>query len=209
MFLPNRRSPVARLALITAAIGLFLLGYYWGNRYQYGSRTPPAIDGILVTPPPPLPAFALEDQQLQPITRDDLSGHWSLFAVAALSRAEGHRAVARLIQVHNRLADQPDLQRELALMLIATAGERREFQDFARLSPALKLVSGDAAELARLEEFFGYDPAEPDTLGILYLVDPQGRMLALFARELEANRVAQDIRTIRDHHAHFAGPSGD
>lgn len=209
MFLPNRRSPVARLVLVTAAIGLFLLGYYWGNRYQYGNRGPAGIDGILVTPPLPLPAFTLEDQHLQPFTHDDLSDHWSLFAVAALPRAEGHRAVARLIQVYNRLADQPDLQRDLALILIVSAGERRETQDFARLSPALKLLSGDTAELARMEEFFGYDPAAADNGGTLYLVDPQARLVALFAREQEANRVSRDIKTIRDHHADFASLSRD
>jgi cytochrome oxidase Cu insertion factor (SCO1/SenC/PrrC family) len=209
MFLPNRRSPAARLTLVTAAIGLFLLGYYWGNRYQYGSRGPAPIDGILVTPPLLLPEFTLQDQHLQPFTPDNLSGHWSLFAVGALPRAEGQRAVARLIQVYNRIADQPELQRELILVLVATAGERRETQDFARLSPALKLLSGEAVELARLEEFFGYDPTDADTRGTVYLVDPKGRMLALFARDQQPDSVAQDIKTISDHPLDFADSSHD
>jgi len=115
VFLPgNRRSLPVRLVMIAAAVGLFVVGYQWGNRFQHRGG-PPTIAGVLVSPPIALSDFALQDPEGRPVSRDRLSQGWTLLTYGDLTQAQGHLAVNRLLEVFNRLADHPALRAELRL----------------------------------------------------------------------------------------------
>jgi len=47
--------PLTRLAMVAAALGLFLVGYYWGNQYRRGDSPPPVIEGGPDLPTPSAP----------------------------------------------------------------------------------------------------------------------------------------------------------
>jgi hypothetical protein len=192
---------VARLAVAAAVIGLFLVTYYWGNQFKHPDSVPPGIEGVLVRPPIDLPAFQLRDARGPIFTGEDFAGHWTLLAFGDLSRASGHLAIMRMIEVHNRLASDFGLQN---MLLLALASERQEpalALDFGRLSPALKVLSAGPGDLQRLRASVGAPPlqgapgARADEAP-LYLIGPSGRLVALFPGAQMPASIASDLSAI-------------
>lgn len=215
MLVRNPRGPVARILMFAAAIGLFLAGYYWGNQYKYGNAAPPAIEGVLLRPPVALPGFRLLDSQGLPFTVDDLLEQWTLVAFGNLGSKPGHLAVNRMIDVYNRLADRPELQEMLQLALVAAqARDLGLARDFARLSPALRLLSGDETEIQRLGGALGASPpggagTTESAAPAFYLIGPEGRLLALFPGSQPAAAIASDLTAIADHPEAFPLPTDE
>lgn len=199
----SRRKPLSRLALASAAIGLFLVGYYWGNQYKRGDSVSPTIAGVLVHPARPLPGFELWDAADQPFTVESLAERWTLLSFGELDQASGHLAVTRMIEVHNRLASDPGLQEMLQLALAAERQDPALAQDFARLSPALKLLSGESGEMQRLGASLGAPAKEAAGTSTdeipLFLIGPSGRLLALFPGAQAAASIASDLAAIAAH----------
>jgi hypothetical protein len=194
----SRRGPFARLVLIVSAIGLFLIGYYWGNQYKY-SGGPPAIEGVMISPAMPLAEFDLRDAQGRPFGSEDLADRWTLLAFGEISQARGQLAVTHMIEVYNRLADRPELRDRLQLLLAAPSQSPNLASDFQRLSPALRILSGEESELSRLAGLLGASPTGIGEEGAArYLIAPNGSLLALFAAGQPAEAVASDVMTLSD-----------
>lgn len=192
--------------MIAAALGLFMVGYYWGNQYKQEDPSPPAIQGVLMHPPPELPGFELRDADGQPFTGDSFSGRWTLLSVAELGLAAGHRAATRMIEVYNRLAADPDLQSKIQLAIAAEHQDRALAEDFGRLTPALRILSGDPGELRRLIASLGASEAPagsanqaPSDQAPFYLIGPESRMLALFPHAQAPASIASDLTAIAMH----------
>jgi len=196
---PSRwRSPrgaLVRFVLLLCALGLFTLGYQWGNQYRFGK--PPAIQGVLLTPAMPLPAFALVDLEGRPFGRDQLIDRWTLLAFGSLTQARGQLALQRLLDVYNRLAVETGIQQRMQLVLGASQLPEELGLDFQRLSPALRLVSGEAGELGKLASLLG-EPSEtpPGNQSTLYLIGPHTRCLAVFPPSQSPATVAADLALI-------------
>lgn len=208
MLVRSPRGPMTRLAMIAAAIGLFVVSYYWGNQYKYSDPTPPAIEGVLVRPPPELPGFELRDIEDQPFTTDNFDDHWTLLTFGDLSRAPGHLAVTRMIEVYNRLAHDPELQAMLQLALVAQYRDQALARDFGRLSPALKLLSGESSEMLRLGASLGASPKDGTGTAdgqevTFFLIGPESRLLALFPGAQPPATIASDISTLAEHPEHL------
>lgn len=197
----NPRGLAARLIMIIAAMGLFAVGYYWGNRYQY-SGAPPVVQGVLMRTPVELPAFTLEDAKGLPFTGAELGERWTLLAFGDLRQARGHLTVNRLLAVHGALAADPDLQAKVRIAVAAESQPTDLALDFSRLSSALHLVSGDAAELQRLRAALGdlspsgSEAAAPGDGAPVYLIDPRGRLMALFPAGLSPDAMAADLSAL-------------
>lgn len=190
--------------MAAAAIGLFLVGYFWGNQYQRRDSAVTAIEGILLRRPIELPAFEAHDAAGQTFTAESFTGHWTLLSFADLNQAPGHLAVTRMIEVHNRLATDPPLQEQLQLALLAQRQDLALARDFSRLSPALKVLSGESDELQKLRISLGESSPE-ETTGApadeipLYLIGPSGHLLALFSGTQAPSSVASDLSAISEH----------
>ncbi len=182
------------------AIGLFLAGYYWGNKYQHHTSTPPTIAGVLIRPTCPLPDFALRDTAGQPFTAERFVGHWTLLSFGNPGQALGQPALTRMIEIRNRLVSDPDLQEKPILLLVLQPDDSTKALDFGRLSPVLTPLSGTTGELQRLRTAFGM-PAQATILtadqGIpCYLIGPSGRLLALFPGAKTPASIASDLAAI-------------
>ncbi len=211
MFLPNRHRWWFRLAVMMGAVALFLAGYHWGNQVQRARSALPAIGGVLVRPPAAVPRFRLEDPNGRVFDQGSLAEGWTLLAFGDLTGASGQRAVARLIDLYNRVSDQEDLYRGLRLVLVTPddLGERTggPAPDFARLSPALWVLGGPAAERERLGAALGAEPGAPvgarpglgSDLDTLYVFAPGGALIAAFTGETEPARTAADLTALHDH----------
>jgi cytochrome oxidase Cu insertion factor (SCO1/SenC/PrrC family) len=197
-----------------AAIGLFLLAYQWGNQYRHGGGDPPAIGGVLLRPAQPLPDFVLTDSAGEPFGRADLLEHWSLLGIASLGGAGGHRGMARLVEVYNRLADRPRLRARLRLLLVTADAAPGLTRDFERLSPAIAVLTGERPAIADLAAALGADPdtalavaaGEPPTL---FLLDPDARLIALFPRAQEPAAIATDVDALAAHRLRHSEPTDD
>lgn len=193
MLLRNRHSLWLRLGLALGAMALFLLGYQWGNQYQHSDDEPTRINGVLVRPVGTIPALSLHDPLGQTFDKKDLSGRWTLMAVGDLTQASGQRAVQRLIDAYNRVADQPPLRRSLQLILIAVPDSPGLARDFDRLSPALHVLSGDDEEVARIKAALGLSDAPEPTL---FLFGPDANLIALLPASETGSEVAEDLKAV-------------
>jgi len=195
-----RGSLLVRLALAAAAIGLFLVGYHWGNRYQRSTSTPPAIEGVLIRPARPLPDLALRDGAGRPFTAERLVGHWTLLSFGNPSPTPDQPVVVRMIEIRNRLASNPELQERLLLVLVIQPDDSSPASDFGHLSPVLTLLSGTTDELQRLRTTLGMpvQATAPTTAqGIpCYLIGPSGRLFALFPGAQTPASIASDLAAI-------------
>jgi hypothetical protein len=197
----RKRPLLPRLIMAVAAVGLFVLGYQWGNQIQFGKDRAPAIEGVMIRPAVPLPDFVLTTTSGESFGRPDLADRWTLMAFTSLGGAGGHRSVARLIEVYNRLADGPDLQRRLSLTLISPDSAPALARDFERLSPAITILGGDAQEIRRLAQALGTDtPAStPQDLPPLFLITgANARLVALFPPAQSPARIAADVAALAE-----------
>ncbi len=120
---------------------------------------------------------------------------------APINSARGHRSIARLVEVYNRLADQPDLRRQLRLILVTADSVPRLALDFERLSPAISVLSGEPEQRDTLQAALGAgpQPTGPDSdqdLPPLFLIDPDARLLVLFPSSQSAAAVAADVAAL-------------
>lgn len=204
MFLRSRHSLWVRLAFALGAMGLFLLGYHWGNEYQRRHSKPPAIGGVLVRPPAAIPGFRLEDPSGRPFDQEHLAAGWTLLSFGDLSGAEGQLAIQRLIDVYNRVAGEEGLHEALRLVLVTTTDTPNLARDFARLSPALYVLGGEEVELARLRAALG---ASAEAEQPLFVFAPGGYLVALLSGGSESGQVAADLIALH-RGVHFLLPEG-
>jgi len=177
---------------MVCAVGLFIIGYQWGNRHRFGQA--PAIEGVLLAPAMALPAFTLADQRGRPLDRDGLRDRWTLIAMGDLTQARGQLGIQRLLEVFHRLGGNAELQGRLQLVLAASRQPADLAEDFGRLSPALRLVADEAGDLGKLASLLGEPPQpDPGQAPTLYLVGPHARLLAIFPPSQPAQRVADDL----------------
>lgn len=185
--------------MAVSAVGLFLVGYQWGNQYQRETKGPPSLSGVVIRPAQPLPEFQLFDSDGRPFNREALREHWTLLVVASPASAQGHRSIHRQIAIYNQLGDRPELRRELQLVSLSRDLSPRLAAEFQRLSPAIRLLQGTADEVEALRDALGAsDQPAPDQLPPLFLIDPLARLAALFPASLSSEAVAEDLRALAD-----------
>jgi hypothetical protein len=190
MFLRSRHSHWVRLAFALGAMGLFVLGYQWGNEYQRRHAKPPAISGVLVRPPAAIPGFRLEDPVGRPFDQNTLARGWTLLTFGDLSAVQGQLAIQRLIDVYNRVAGEEELHQALRLVLVTATDAPNLARDFARLSPALYVLGGEAAELERLRAALGVGPEAEQPL---FVFAPGGYLVALLTERGDNAVLAADL----------------
>lgn len=201
----SRRSLAVRLLMALAAVGLFLVGYQWGNQWQVGNASPPILEGVLISPPLALPDFVLSGTR-GPVGRPDLLDQWTLLAWASPASASGQRGVGRMIEIANRLADAALLRGRLRLWLVDHDAVPNLAWDLERLTSDLRVLSGQSADLDDLAAVLGGErPATEGGLPDLFLIDPQARLLALFPAAQAPAAVAADLRAL----VRWAGPGGE
>lgn len=174
-------------------MGLFVLGYQWGNEYQRRHAKQPQISGVLVRPPAAIPGFRLADPLGRPFDHQTLAAGWAVLTFGDLAVAQGQLATQRLVDVYNRVAGEEALHQSLRLVLVTTSDAHGLARDFARLSPALYILSGDDAELGRLRASLGVgdEPEQP-----LFVFAPGGYLVALLTDGRDGAALAADLTAL-------------
>ncbi|QFY89867.1 hypothetical protein D5125_10385 [Magnetovirga frankeli] len=174
------KGPAFRLAAFAIAVGLFVFSYWLGNRYKAPDL--PQLQALLLSPAQPLPRFALrQDGQALPFAQavDD----WLLLWGGPLGEAD----LQRLISAHNRLADEARLQGRFRVWLL----EPCELP----LPPFIQPRQLDAEQRQRLYRHWQLGPGQ----NLLFLVNPQARLQAVFTGIGSGATMARDFRSILEH----------
>jgi cytochrome oxidase Cu insertion factor (SCO1/SenC/PrrC family) len=181
-----------RLVILTLALLAFGIAFYGGSRYKDRPQRTPAISGVAIQPPSPLPE--LPDREATPLRREGLSGHWSLLMLDPQSGGTRTPALVRLLQVHNRLASSPELQKRLAYLYLPRRLERETQEAIEALDDNIHALTGDNGDTDEIFRRFGVEPERDNAT--LYLIDPQARLHALFTPDQDIATIAEDLTTL-------------
>lgn len=183
-----------RLVILALAVIAFGIAFYSGSRYRGRETSEPAISGVAIQPPTPLPPSEGGDDPGSPVSSTALSGHWSLIMLDPHEGRIRAPALLRLLQVHNRLADQPKLQRRLRYLYLPKSGDGETLKEITALGDNITAFCADANRMESLFRRFGADPQSDDA--VLYLVAPEVKLRALFTPGEDAANIAKDLTTL-------------
>jgi len=178
---------------LSLALLAFGLAYYSGSRYQSRQPPAPAIAGVAIHPPSPLPTLPNPDAS-SPIRRESLLGRWSLLMLDPYRGQSRSPALLRLLRIHNRLAADPELQQRIDFLYLPGKLHEPERQAIDGLGDNFKALGG---EPERVDETFRLFGVEPDgEIASLYLIGPKARLHALFTPDQDIATIAEDLTTL-------------
>jgi hypothetical protein len=164
------------MVAFAGALSIFLFSYFLGQRYRGPER--PLQAGTLIQAATPM-----DLQKLLTGAGHSLSQTWYLLYLAPLDEA----AVRRLSRSYNRLAEDPRLQQRFRLLIKARGAH--SLPEFA------VEFSDPEAEVSRWCR-------QLDPMGVcqgLYLIDPEGRLRAIFSTSADPSSIAADFKTVIEH----------
>jgi cytochrome oxidase Cu insertion factor (SCO1/SenC/PrrC family) len=185
-----------RLVILTLTVIVFGIAYFGGSRYQQRNQQLPQISGLAIQPPTPLPDMSEmgEGAPLEPALLED---HWSLLVLDPGISDGRSPALIHLLQIHNRLADKPELQRQLHFLYLPSKADESIQASVSSMDENITGLSGETDQIAETFEHFGVDPESNQAA--FYLIGPEQRLHALFTRNQDAATIAQDINTLINH----------
>lgn len=201
------RNPLYKLILFVIALGALYGGYHWGNKYSsYYIETK---NLHLLQTPQALSPFQLTDQQNQSFSNGQLEGHWSLifFGYSQSDGAAGEM-LTLATRVFNRLADMPDLQKQMQIIFITVDPQHDTPEVLApfvgHYSNDFIALTGEDTEIRNLANQVGavYQRRESqqgdkiDHSTNMVLINPKAKIEGLFKGRVSAAEMAEDIKTV-------------
>ena len=210
MFMKSRLLQIVILAGLALALG----GGYLVWRAARGPQPAmPAgavktLAATVVSDDRPLPPFRLASPQGE-VTERSLLGHWT-FVFFGYTQCPDvcPSSLSLLAQVEKKLAARG---KPRAAVLFVSVDPRRDTPELLgnfvpAFDPAFVGASGSDSALAPLAKHLGvfyqrHDGQDPrhypvDHTAAIYLIDPQGRLKAVFSEAQDADRVADDFVTL-------------
>jgi len=196
------------VAILLAGIlgGAATAQYFWRAR-----AAPPDLEqAVLFSETRALPAFALIDQAGRPFGPERLHGRWTFLFFGFVNCPDVcPTTLATLAAARHSLADLPDAERP-AVALVSVDPGRDTPEVLARyvahFDPSFSGITGSAEAINSLANHLGVavivGPAAADGSytvdhsAAIFLVDPEGRIAALFGTPHEAGTIARDFRRI-------------
>ncbi len=196
------------VAIVLAGIiaGAATAQYFWRAR-----GAPPELEqAVLFSETRALPGFALVDQAGRPFGPEQLRGHWTWLFFGFVNCPDiCPTTLATLAAARKSLADLPDAERpRVTLVSVDPARDTPEVlaRYVAHFDPTFSGITGSAEAINGLANALGVavivGPAAADGSytvdhsAAIFLVNPEGRIAALFGTPHEAGTIARDFRRI-------------
>jgi protein SCO1 len=192
------------LAGVLAGVGV---AYFMRDRV---APSPPLERATLFAEPRALPAFELIDQARVPFGPERLHGRWTLLFFGFVNCPDVcPTTLATLAEVRRKVARES--ARDVPQVVLVSVDPGRDTppvlaQYVAHFDPSFTGVTGDPAAIEALTQALGVavfigPPAEDGSYAVdhtaaIFLVDPEGRIAALFNTPHEAGAIARDYRSI-------------
>ena len=200
-----------RIPIIILAILALVGGYYAGNMFK--QETPPPVLASVLQPPKEIRPFELTGGDGEKFTLEDFKGHWTLVYFGYTYCPDiCPTTLTDIARVYNRLADEPEITENLKTLLISVDPDRdnpkrlQEYVTFFR--DDYLAATGDKEAIDQVAKDFSafYKIHDPDENGnypvdhssIVSLVNPDGKIRAIFISVAEAEQVASDLTGIID-----------
>lgn len=194
---------VIAIAIVAALAGLLL-----ARSLQHASG-PSLAAATLLQPPRAMPPFSLLDTRTKPYANAQLQGHWSLLFFGFTACPDVcPTTMALLAQVQSALADLPPAQKP-QVVFISIDPRRDTPEKLAAylhfFSPDFVGLTGEQAQLDALTKSLGVPvivhPLENgaytlDHSSAIFMIDPKGRLRALFSAPHTVAALSADIRSI-------------
>jgi protein SCO1/2 len=206
----QRRGTMRRLLAVAVIVPLGL-GLWLGLlHFRQQMQRPPALhSATLLGQPRPLTPFTLIDQHGAPFTLDNLRDRWSFLAIGYTYCPD---VCPMTLATFNEIERQIAARDGEASFVFVSVDPQRDTPDkldqYVRyFDPRIQGVTGSEAELAGLTRQLGmlYQRVETDDTALGYvidhsasilLIDPLGRLAAVFAPPQDATAMAQDFVSI-------------
>ncbi len=185
-------GPQRRLLTATLTLLVFAIAYYGGEIYHQRTQPAPAIAGVAIHPPAPVPE--LPDSPGAPLNPEALRGHWNLLMLDPHAGGIRSPALVRLLQIHNRLAADPERQRRLVYLYLPAQLDPATREAIDGLGGNIHALGGDPDPVAETFRRFGSDP--DGEAATLYLIGPELRLHALFTPDEDIATIAKDLNTL-------------
>lgn len=207
----NRRiSTLATMAIaIVAVIAGMLLSRALLQRAESSQSTTALVTGTLFEPPRALAPIALIDHDGRPFDNASLQGAWTFLFFGFTNCPDVCPMTMRILaQVEQRLSDLPDAQRP-RVVLVSVDPKRDTPEQLAKyvkyFNPAFLGVTGEQSSLDEFTRKIGVPVAISETgdggytvdhSAAIFLIDPRGRIRALFSAPHVADSIAADYRRV-------------
>ena len=201
------RSPLAVLALL--AIVAFGAGAYLALNPR--APTEPASMGYVLDEPRPLPAFSLVNEQGNPFDQTGFEGQWSLLYFGFTYCPDiCPSSMAVMAQVKSALEEDDGLNDQYYLVSVDPERDTPErLGEYVRyFDPGFRGLTGQFEQLDIITRAAGAvykvpeAPENEDYLvahsSTLTLIDPEGRIHAIFTSPFNPESIADDLRRITD-----------
>ncbi len=176
-----------------------------------GNRPEPLRKALVLDSPRPLPVFSLTDHDGASFDRARLEGHWTLMFFGFTHCPDVcPTTLFTLARVAEQLGNLPDQDRPEVVMV--SVDPNRDTPEIlasyvAYFHPGFVGVTGDMPRILGLTQAMGvafaYTPVEGseggyavDHTASIFLVDPTGRLAAIFGSPHVADDIAHDYRLI-------------
>lgn len=219
---PQKGQPGLILLFVLIAGAAVAAGLWFGATTFRGLSSPVPVtlqQGTLLGQPRLLADFALIDQDGQPFTLASLQGGWTFLSIGYTQCPDVcPMTLATLDAVARRIAEAADGRRVEArprILFVSVDPERDTPERLAQyvryFNPGFLGATGDEIQLRALTAQLGLPYARVEgqdtAMGYLMdhsasilLVDPQGRLTAIFSTPHDAGAMASDFLTIATNH---------
>lgn len=209
-----------RLLVVAVVLAGILAGAAAARYFWRVDGAPPVLEqAVLFAEARPLPDFSLVDQSGQRFSPAQLRGHWTFLFFGFVNCPDVcPTTLATLAAARGSLADLPEV--EVPAVTLVSVDPGRDTPEVlaryvAHFDPAFKGVTGSAEAIAALTDALGVaviiGPAAADGsysvdhTAAIFLVDPEGRLAALFGAPHDEATIARDFRRIRERPSGIAG----
>lgn len=195
-------------AVIALAIGAILLGLWFGFKSYSVAPTSAASDYTLFTPALDITPFQLTDSNDRPFTNLSLQGHWTLIYFGFTNcQSICPTTMTMLNNVYQILLQQQQNPMPDVVMITVDPDNdtpARMHDYVTSFNAHFQGVTGEKAQIDQLASNLNivYTKVKTgngytfDHSGAILLVDPSGRLIALFSPPLDAKSVAGDFTNI-------------
>lgn len=207
MFLNNKQPFQQRLKLAVVVIMAITSAYLWGNYYKQSQRQiklPADLSATLLEPPQVISTFKLKDQYEQVFNTSHLKNHWNLMMVSDPDQT-AQQLLSKAIYIYNEI-DNIKLQHQLRFILLANHADIKadKMKDYLPQFEKLFIgLTGDKETIDDLKKSLGYQELGINQPLFLYLIDPRGRLVAIFNTTEQAEKIAEAMviieAMIQDH----------
>lgn len=200
--------------------GTLLLFLFWGLLLAAvffwmlppDKTVPPELQSVLRPEPKPLQAFSLTDQYQQAVNLEHLQGQWSfIFFGYTYCPDICPTTLSTLTRMVRKLQNDPQNPENIQVVFVSVDPQRdtpEVVEGYLKyFNEAFVGITGEQQDIDSLARQFGAGyMKEPDTTpgqylvshtSSIFLVDPQGRLLASFSPPHDPNTIIDQFQQIR------------